>query len=357
VSDHRVRRWALPFATGLAVIGVGFFVLGLLAFPGGEGWGYDYRAYLDAAERLAETGSLYQAETIDGPYRPGPYGLYMYAPPLGVAMTPMTSLSVASGTIVWFLLHAAALGLACAVMPVRDPIRLAAFGLGALSYAVTRDLVLGNVSLLLLLAMSVAWRWLDRPAGSVALALAMSLRPTTGVFLIWQLLRRQWRAAAWVVGSGIVLIFVTLPFVGVDGYRDYVAVLGNMSEVTGVERNIDLGSMALELSASEEVATLLLLSGYAVAIVAVLVSLRRDREVGFMVTLGASLLLSPLLWDHYLTALLLPAAFLAQRGLPVALLLPMLSWLPAVFLPWVVVLATILPFWARAASPSRLGRS
>ena len=36
-----------------------------------------------------------------------------------------------------------------------------------------------------------------------------------------------------------------------------------------------------------------------------LFSLRRDRELSFMVTLGATLLLSPLLWDHYLA---LPAA-------------------------------------------------
>ena len=41
-----------------------------------------------------------------------------------------------------------------------------------------------------------------------------------------------------------------------------------------------------------------------------------------MVTIGATLLLAPLLWDHYLAALLLPAAFLAQRGRWWGLLLP-----------------------------------
>jgi hypothetical protein len=76
-------------------------------------------------------------------------------------------------------------------------------------------------------------------------------------------------------------------------------------------------------------------------------SLRRDREVGFMVTLTGSLLLSPLLWDHYLALLVLPAAFLAGRGRPWALALPLLAWLPPVTYPAVVLVATLLPFLAR----------
>jgi len=39
-----------------------------------------------------------------------------------------------------------------------------------------------------------------------------------------------------------------------------------------------------------------------------------------VVTATASLLLSPLLWDHYLVMLVLPAAFLASRGQPWALI-------------------------------------
>ena len=69
-----------------------------------------------------------------------------------------------------------------------------------------------------------------------------------------------------------------------------------------------------------------------------------------MVTLGATLLLSPLLWEHYLVSLLLPAAFLAQRGRPWALALPLLAWLPVAFLPLLAIAATLLPFLARSPS-------
>jgi hypothetical protein len=355
VNELRRRAWLLPLAAGLALIGLIWLLLGLAVYPGGEGWGYDYRAYLDAAVRLGETGSLYQAGTLSGPYRPGPYGLYMYAPPLGVAVAPLTMLSVDAGTMAWYLVHVTALGLAAAFMPVRVVVRLAIFGVAAFSFSVSRDLALGNVSTLLLLPLAIAWRWLDQPIGSIAQAVAMSIRPMLGVLIIWQLLRRQWSAVAWTLGAGLVLVALTLPFVGAEGYADYLMVLRNLGGATGVERNSDLASTLVALGAAEPLPTLGLLAGYAVAIGAILLSLRRDREVGFIVAVGASLLLSPLLWDHYLAMLVLPAAFLAQRGRPVAIALPLLSWLPSELLPFVALLATVLPFWARDRHPERPG--
>jgi hypothetical protein len=345
-------RW-MVVGIPLAVLGLLWMVMGFLAFPGGEGWGYDYRAYADAADRLVATGSLYQAETLDGPYRPGPYGLYMYAPPLGIAIVPLAGLALDLAASTWYLLHVIALMAACALMPVRTGIRLASFGVAALSLAVTRDLVLGNISVLLLLPLSAAWRWLDRPIGSIAQAVAISVRPMLGMLIIWQLLRRQWRAVTWTVAAGLVLVVLSLPFVGLQGYRDYLTVLSNLTEVTGVEFNYDLASTALTLGVPEGVATIALIIGYAIAIGAMLLSLRRDRELGFIVTVTGTLLLSPLLWDHYLAMLVLPAAFLAQRGRPWALLLPLASWLPAELLPFVVVAAVLLPFTARDVRDDR----
>jgi hypothetical protein len=96
-----------------------------------------------------------------------------------------------------------------------------------------------------------------------------------------------------------------------------------------------------------ETAWLVLIPVYLLALGAVLVSRRRDPEVGFMVTAAAALLLAPLIWDHYLSLLLLPAAFLAERGRPWALVLPLLTWLPGELLPLVSIAALLLPFLAR----------
>lgn len=347
-SHH--RDWRLPLGVGLAFAGLLWLGLGLAYFPGGEGWGYDYRAYADAAERLSRTGSLYQAVTLEGPYRPGPFGLYMYAPPLGIAVVPLSSLPLDTAIVAWYVLHVAGLALACALLPVPSWVRLALFGTAGLSFAVTKDASLGNVSVLLLVALAAAWRWLDRPLGSVSQALAMAVRPMLGVLLVWQLLRRQWHAVAWTLVAGMALVALTLPFVGLDGYREYLTVLLNLSDVTGVERNYDLATTAVGFGLEGSFATLLLLAGYGAAIAAIGLSLRRDRELGYVVTATASLLLSPLLWDHYLAMLVLPAALLAARGRPWGLALPLLSWLPPAALPFVVVAGVWLPFTARPAN-------
>ena len=104
--------------------------------------------------------------------------------------------------------------------------------------------------------------------------------------------------------------------------------LRNVSDVTGVFRNFDLGSSVLLLGGPPWAASLALYAGYAIAGGAMLFSLRRDRELSYVVTVMATLLVAPLLWDHYLTMLLLPAAFLASRGRRGRLLLPLLCWAP-----------------------------
>ena len=62
------------------------------------------------------------------------------------------------------------------------------------SAPVLQDLNLGNVSLIVTFLAVVAWRFVDRPLGSAAIALAASIRPTMAIFFVWWLVRRQWRA-------------------------------------------------------------------------------------------------------------------------------------------------------------------
>jgi hypothetical protein len=354
--DHDRRaatRWAGPLILALVVLAAAFLAVASLTFRGAadpSGWAYDLKAYLHAAERLAHGTSMYVPETLAGPFRPGPFGLYLYAPPLAVALLPFTAITVAVAADVWLVLRLVLLVATCWLMPVRPRLRLLTFVVAAFTSPVLIDLNLGNVSIIVAFLSTVAWRWLDRPLGSAAMAATMSLRPTLGIFLAWWLIRRRWVALAWALASGIVLILITLPFAGIGSYTDYLAVLRNLGDVSGVPKNADLSSTLLLLGAPAVVATAALLAGYVLAVGAVLISLRRDTEVSFMVTLGASLLLSPLMWEHYLISLLLPAAFLAQRGRPWALALPLLAWLPREFLPPLAIAATLLPFVARSPS-------
>jgi alpha-1,2-mannosyltransferase len=232
-------------------------------------------------------------------------------------------------------------------MPVSRNIRLAIFGIAAMTPPALEDLNLGNVSLIVTFLTVVVWRFADRPLAAVALAGSLLLRPTMAVIgLVW-LLRRKFRPAIWTAVAFAAMVIATLPFVGFRGWFEYATVLRNVSDVTGVPRNFDMASFVLGLGAPAWLPGLVLLGGFAIAIGAVLVSLRRDWEVGFVVAVGASLLLSPLLWNHYVTHVLITAAFLASRGRWWGIALPLLTWLPQEMLGFLAVAMTLLPFAAR----------
>ena len=364
VTDPRETssRWAAPLSLGVALLGLS--VLGLAAtmwIGRSPGWAYDFHAYYDAALRLIGTGTPYQQETLGGAFRPGPYGLYLYSPPLAMLFVPLTWLGENAAVMTWLLVRIGLLALTCALMPVSRPIRLASLGIAALSMPFLFDLNLGNISLIVTFFAVVAWRWLDKPLAAVAVAASIALRPTMGLVVGWWLLRGKWRPVAWTAIAAGVIFLATLPFIPLRLWFDYLTVLRNVSDVTGVFRNFDLGSSVLLLGGPAWAASLALYAGYAIAAVAMLFSLRRDRELSYVVTVMATLLVAPLLWDHYLTMLLIPAAFLASRGRTWGLLLPLLCWtaplletlsstqgIGEVTLPLVALAGLLLPFVAPA---------
>ena len=335
----------LPIA--LAVVGV----LGLVAIAilgaSSAGRGYDFQAYWDAGERLLGGGSAYDPSTLAGPYSPGPHGLYLYPPPLAVLLLPLHVLGYPAAETLWVAVRIVALAAACWLLPVSRPIRLAVLGTTALSDPALLDVNLGNVSIVVLLLAAGGWRYLERPAGSFMVALAIALRAPMAALLVWPTLRRRWKPVVWTLVSGGILVLVTLPVVGISGYADYLRVLGNLRSPLGALHDSDLGSAVLALGASPEIAGIALIGGYAIAGVAIVLSLRRDAEVGYVVAATAALLLSPVMWPHYLVLLALPAALIAARRWPAAVALPLLGWLPEMFLPFVVVAATIAPLALR----------
>ena len=344
------RRRGLAVGSIAAVI----FLLMILAIShalyGSEAWAYDFTAYQHAVVRLMETGSPYQpGRTLNGPFLAGPFDLYLYSPVPVVLMLPFGWLSIDGGALVFLVIRLAMLIALCALMPITRTARLATLAVACVSAPVLQDLNLGNVSLIVTFLSVVAWRYVDRPLGSLAIAAAASLRPTMALFVAWWLIRRQWRAVAWTAICGLGLVLITLPFVGIAGWNDYLTLLTNLTNFEGVYRNFALEALAARAGAPAWLASAALFAGYAAAGVAVALSLRRDRAVSFVVTLGATLMLSPLLWDHYLTNLLVPAGLLASRGRAWGLILPLLCWLPQELLPFVAFAGTVLPF----AAPDR----
>jgi alpha-1,2-mannosyltransferase len=334
---------------GLALV---WLLAAVPTLSGTDSWSIDFIAYRESALRLAEEGTLYLSSSLEGPFVPMFESFYLYPPPFGLAVSPIATLPASDGAFAWYLIHVAVLVLACALMPVRPVFRLWSFAIAAICLPVLSDLIHGNVSSLLLLPLVIGWRWLDRPIGSIAIAVAASLRITLGAFLIWYLVRRAWRPMLWLLIGAGALVLVTVPFVGVEGYRDYLVMMSNLRVPTDLEQNRQVLASARALGAPEELAWAALVITWLVAIAAIVASRRRDAEVGFMVTVAASMLLAPTMWGHYLSLLVLPGAFLAQRGRPWALVLPLLAWLPENLTPLWAIMALLLPFVARDARPS-----
>jgi Glycosyltransferase family 87 len=335
-------------AVGLVVLGLAVFVL-----IGSAGFGYDYTAYDLAARRLAAGEPLYPPG-LAAAYNAGAYaGLYLYAPPLAITLVPLTALDPTAAADAWFVARIGLLALGCAILPVRREVRIATFGVAALAFPVLYDLNLGNLSIVIFALSAVTWRERERPLASVALATVLTVRYGFAIVLVGWLVRRRFRAIGWTIAAGIAIGLATLPIVGVGGWLDYVTNLRQLGDISTGPHNLTLATTLSALGVSADVRPILVLTGIGLALVATAYAgLRRDAETALVVSLGAAVLFAPFFHPHYLAGLLIPAAFLAERGRWWGLGLPLLGWLPGELLPLVAILGMVLPLAAPRERPA-----
>ena len=326
----------------LAAFGVAILLLITVSFVGSSGFAYDYQAYDLAARRVAEGQALYPAGAAEA-YNSAQYaGLYLYPPPLAVSLVPLTVLSPEQAALAWLALRLALLVVGIALLPISVAARTAVLAVAAISFPVWYDLNLGNLSIFLFAISVIIWRYRDRPAASIALGVAGVLRYPFGLVLLAWLLERRWRAIAWTIAAGLVIGVATLPFVGVQGWLDYLGSLRALRDVSAGEHNLSLATTAHALGIGAD--GLWVAAGIAAAAGATAwAAIRRDPETAVVVALTGTILFFPFFHPHYLVQLLVPAAFLAGRGQWWGLVLPLLGWLPGATLAPVAIVATYLP--------------
>ena len=335
----------------LAGAGILVTLAALPIFVGGAGFGYDFRAYWEASGRLLHGAPLYLPELLAGPFTHG-LQTYVYSPLPAVLLLPLAELGLLPAGVVWMLFKLAATVGACALLPVSRSVRLAVLGVTLLGLGSLVDLNLGSVNAVLLLGLALAWRFPDGPIAGLAAAINLSIRPYLATVVVGWALWRHWRPIVWTLGLGLVLVIASMVIVGSGAYIDFVRLLENIRFAGAPHNGAAAGVLATSgasggvLGVIQILATLVTLVVSAVALV---LSRRRDPDVTFAVAVGASLLASPVLWDHYLLLLAIPAALLAERGRPWGLALPLLAWLPWQLYPIVALLGTIGPLLARPA--------
>ncbi len=304
----------------LVVVGATVLLSGVVA----GNLGYDFLAYHQAAGRVLAGERLYDT-TVQ---QTGGFGLFYYPPPFVLAILPFALLDPPVATWVWTGLSVAAFLIGVAIMPVSVSVRWVTILLAGLSWPFAYALKLGQVGPLLFLLFAIGWRRLDDPVALGASAAGGAIaKIQPGIVLAWAVLTRRW--AAVVVGLTILAVaalVATLVTGGPSVWTDYIGLLRNVSDPISTPHNFTPGAIAYQLGLPSGVAaTVQLVSTVATVAIVIFAALRAEAAASYLVAVVASQLLSPVLWDHYAMLLLLPVAWLIDRGQWWAVAIPLVS--------------------------------
>jgi alpha-1,2-mannosyltransferase len=250
---------------------------------------------------------------------------FVYPAPAAFLMVPFGLLSWKLAVVAFALVLIGSLVLAFRLLRVTDW-RCYAAALACMPMA--SSITIGTLSPLLLLAAAAAWRYRNsRLMVAAALVGAVATKIFLWPLFFWLLATRRYRTAATTLVLGIVTVFGSWAILGFDGLREYPH---RISRVAGLEqdRSYSPFSLARSLGMSTH-ATQAMVALLAVAAIAAIVLLARGRDGdrrAFVAAIGAGLILSPIVWPHYLVILFVPIA-LYRRRLSAAWVLPLLFWL------------------------------
>ncbi len=193
--------WRRPplWLAGLSVAGLVIVVWFVSLIPTQNGFGYDAFAFWDV--RLDDIyGRSFGQLTAYGAFRYSPPIAFVFAAfhlvPWPVFLALWTAVLV--GTLVW--------------LGGRWTLASCVF------IGIPMSIYEGNIDMLLGASVVLAFRW---PA---VLSFAILAKVTPGVTLIWFLVRRDWRSFWIALGSTVLIVVVTYPFVG-DAWPSYIRML------------------------------------------------------------------------------------------------------------------------------------
>ena len=320
-------RWRLAdLIVPVGSVGLLVLMIGLVLASAGKTLGYDYTCYEGAARHLLDGKPIYDnAFSIAVGTCPG---TYTYPPAFAVALVPWLLFGGAA-TGAWCVAMAACFLAGVALMPVRRDVRWLIVIVAALDWPLLYAVKLGQVEPILFLAFAAAWRWMDRPwAVGVATAVGTLVKVQPALLGVWAVTTGRWRAVGVAVGVAAATAAIVTVFTGIGVWTDYIALLGRVSSAVATPHNCSPGAALYQAGLPETVAGVGQWASMVVTGAAVLLIWRYGRsEVGLMGTIVASQLLTPLLWDHYAMLLLLPTAWLLERGRTWAALFPLVGWI------------------------------
>jgi alpha-1,2-mannosyltransferase len=351
---------ALSRLLPVAAIAVAVTTVGATLAVAGDTHGYDFRAYYDAVSRILNG----QAPYDQGFEIAGAGGLFFYPPTFIPLALPFGLLSWDVAVWAWTGLALVAFALALVAMPVSPRTRWLVLLVAGLSWPFVHNIKLGQVGPLLLLLFALAWRCRDQPlAFGLASGLGAAIKVQPGLLLVWALLRRRWEAVAAGFLTLLGLAALALLVTGPGAWPDFLALLTRVSDPIATPQNVTPGAVAWQLGATRQVAELIQVATTVVVAAAFIgAAIWLPAEASLMVAVITTQLVSPILWDHYAIILLMPVAWLVDRGHRWALVIPLLTPVflvgltPYVVYPLVFGLVLVAVVVEGYRSQSALGR-
>ena len=245
-----------------------------------------------------------------------PFGAIIFTP--FVVLPPVAADLVVTGLMV--LLALAALR----IVGVRD---WRCYGIAILSPTLVSAIQTANLTLPLLLALAAIWAARHR---AVLPGLVLALTLATKLFLwpvfIWLVATRRYRAAVASAATTAVLVGGSWALIGFAGLGDYSALLRMLAH--SLEHDTyTIFALASDLGAPDLIARGIGIAfGTATLLGCWFLGRRGDEQRSFTLAILTSLLLTPIIWLHYFTLLLVPIAIVHKR-LSLLWATPLLLWL------------------------------
>jgi alpha-1,2-mannosyltransferase len=334
LAEPKFQRVA---AVMLVAILAGFRIVQIVTAPGERPWAYDFSAYWLAGRHLLDGVPIYTVGQLSGSYAPQAQYLYLYPPPLAALAVPFAALSASSVTgayLAWIALGSAFAVATTIAITRRESLdrrypMLAGGGVWLLILAaaalppVVGELMNGNVHLLLLGLFGLGWLGLARGerrgeviAGS-AIGIAALIKIFPGLVILWFILTRRWTAAASSIVAAAAVSIATLPITGLQPWLDYPTVLANMAGPIDSTFSFAPTTWLTDLMGFAMARIVVTVAG--VGVVA-WVARAADPRVGYAATVLAALLITPILWSHYVTIAVLPLVLGLAAGISLPLL-------------------------------------
>jgi hypothetical protein len=274
----------------------------------GHVYGWDFHGIWNAAQTMSHGRNPYPAAHAHQLRKAS--NPYVLPPLIGLVSIPLGKLPFWAAILIWNLVAVACLCGALVLLGVKD---LRVYLLALCSFPFVSSLVLGQPDGVFALLAALAWRYRAAWWSGLAVGILVAAKLLMWPLIVWLVLRRRFSAAVAAVASGIVITLATWALIDFAGFTTYPKLLS--ADARGFETDShSVVALAIRLGTGRP-AALVLAVLCAVAVLAGLLRVGKTSDfTGFLAAIVAGLLVSPLMWSHYLVLLFVPMAIVWRRA-------------------------------------------